>query len=96
MFIFTTEYICFNIFLDYYILYSREKICISEDENGQLLSQWALDFPVAQLKFYIVVVTRYICQKRETKKLQETTGIKDRGLSLSLSSQTAFTFCRIS
>ena len=47
MFIFTAKYICFNLFLEYYILYSGEKICIFEDENSQLLSQWALDFPVA-------------------------------------------------
>lgn len=47
MFIFTAKYICVNIFLEYYILYSRDKIWIFEDENSQLLSQWALDFPFA-------------------------------------------------
>lgn len=31
MFIFTTKYICFNVFLEYYILYSGEEICIFED-----------------------------------------------------------------
>lgn len=45
MFIFTAKYICFNIFLEYYILYSGGDICIFEDENSQLLSQWALHFP---------------------------------------------------
>lgn len=45
MFIFTAKYICFNIFLEYYILYLGGDICIFEDENSQLLSQWALDFP---------------------------------------------------
>lgn len=39
MFIFTAKYICFNVFLEYYILYSEEKISNFEDENSQLLSQ---------------------------------------------------------